>query len=102
MHDIALPALAGVAEGEPAPVGGDGFIGMFVEESFAREQAVHGRTARGGWSMPRSRAVLMRALTDSAGCSVLSETSCSATSGGRRRGWPRSVRPFGVQGFEAA
>ena len=38
---------------------------------------------------------LMRALTDSAGCSVLSATSHSATSGGRRRGWPRSARVFG-------
>ena len=47
VHDIALPALAGVAEGEPAPVGGDGFIGMLVEESFAREQPVHGRGREG-------------------------------------------------------
>ena len=47
MHDIALPALAGVAEGEPAPVGGDGLIGVFVEESFAREQPVHGRGGEG-------------------------------------------------------
>ena len=47
MHDIALPALAGVAEGEPAPVGGDGFPGEFVEESFAREQPVHGRRREG-------------------------------------------------------
>ena len=47
VHDIALPALAGVAEGEPAPVGGDGLIGVFVEESFAREQPVHGRGGEG-------------------------------------------------------
>ena len=47
VHDIALPALAGVAEGEPAPVGGDGVIGVFVEESFAREQPVHGRGREG-------------------------------------------------------
>ena len=45
-----------------------------------------------GWSTPRSRAAPMRVLTDGAGCSVLSETSSSATSGGRRRGWPRSAR----------
>ena len=37
----------------------------------------------------------MSALTDSAGRSVLSETSSSATSGGMRRGRPRSVRVFG-------
>ena len=43
----------------------------------------------------RDGAARMRALTDSAGCSVLSETSRSATSGGRRRGGPRSARVFG-------
>ena len=48
-----------------------------------------------GWSTPRSRAAPMRDLTESADCSVLSETSSSATSGGRRRGRPRSARDFG-------
>ena len=48
-----------------------------------------------GWSTPRSRAMAMRALTERAGCSVLSATSSSATSGGRFRGRPRSARVFG-------
>ena len=47
------------------------------------------------WSMPPARAVLMSSLTDSAGCSVLSPMSRSATCGDSRRGWPRSARLFG-------
>ena len=45
--------------------------------------------------MPSERAVLMSSLTDSEGCSVLSSMSRSASSGDRRRGWPRSARLFG-------
>ena len=42
VHDVAHPQLAGVAEGESSPVGGDGVTGAFVEQALAREQAVHG------------------------------------------------------------
>ena len=42
-HHIAHPHLAGVAEGESLPVGTGGLVGAFVEQAFAREQAVHGR-----------------------------------------------------------
>ena len=42
-HHIAHPHLAGVAEGESSPVGTGGLVGAFVEQAFAREQAVHGR-----------------------------------------------------------
>ena len=50
VHDVGHPQLAGVAEGESSPVGGDGVAGAFVEQAFAREQAVHGRGGkRVGW-----------------------------------------------------
>ena len=44
VHHVTHPQLAGVAEGEPSPVGGHGLAGAFVEQPFAREQPVH----RGG------------------------------------------------------
>ena len=47
VHDIAHPQLAGVAEGESSPVGGDGVAGVFVEQALAREQAVHGGGGEG-------------------------------------------------------
>ena len=43
VHHIAHPKLAGVAEGESSPVGGDGLTGAFVEQALTREQPVHGR-----------------------------------------------------------
>ena len=42
VHHVAHPQLAGVAEGEASPVGGDGLTGALVEQPFAREQPVHG------------------------------------------------------------
>ena len=47
VHHIAHPQLAGVAEGEPSPVGGGGVAGVFVEQALAREQPVHGRGGKG-------------------------------------------------------
>ena len=43
VHHIAHPQLAGVAVGEPSPVGGDGLTGARVEQALAREQPVYGR-----------------------------------------------------------
>ena len=47
VHHVAHPQLAGVAEGEASPVGGDGLTGAFVEHPFAREQPVHGGGGKG-------------------------------------------------------
>ena len=43
MHDIAHPQLAGVREGEAAPIGGRGGIGALAHQALAREQAMHAR-----------------------------------------------------------
>ena len=47
VHHVAHPQLAGVAEGEASPVGGDGLTGASVEQPFAREQPVHGGRRKG-------------------------------------------------------
>ena len=94
VHHVAHPQLAGVAEGEASPVGGDGLTGALVEQPFAREQPVHG----GG-----GERVVDAALAGGAdegfdrerGVLGLERESSSATSGGRRRGRPRSARDFG-------
>ena len=101
MHDIALPALAGVAEGEPAPVGGDGFIGMFVEESFAREQAVHGRGREGVVDAALARG-LDEGVDRQRGVLGLERDELLGDLGGQAPGLAPVGATLRVQGLEAA